>query len=44
MKQKRVFPPKQTTVSQAMPPDQGRRYLDWVKEKAFAPNFGMPKQ
>lgn len=31
-------------VSQAMPPEQGRRYLDWVKERAFAPNFDMPKE
>ena len=31
-------------VSQAMPAEQGRRYLGWVKEKAFAPNFDMPAQ
>ncbi|HXJ57587.1 MAG TPA: hypothetical protein VNU68_13080 [Verrucomicrobiae bacterium] len=31
-------------VSQAMPQDQGRRYLAWVKEKAFAPNFDMPEK
>ena len=29
-------------VSQAMPPEQGRRYLSWVKEKAFLPDYGMP--
>lgn len=28
-------------VSQAMPPEQGRRYLAWVKEKAFLPDYGM---
>ena len=28
-------------VSQTMPPEQGRRYLAWVKEKAFLPNYGM---
>jgi CHASE3 domain sensor protein len=28
-------------VSQTMPSEQGRRYLAWVKEKAFAPNFDM---
>ena len=28
-------------VSQTMPPEQGRRYLSWVKEKAFLPNYGM---
>ena len=31
-------------VSQTMPPEQGRRYLDWVKEKAFLPNYDMPKE
>ena len=31
-------------VSQTMPPEEGRRYLAWVKEKAFAPNFDMPKE
>lgn len=31
-------------VSRAMPSEQGKRYLAWVKEKAFAPNFDMPKQ
>lgn len=30
-------------VSQTMPLEQGRRYLAWVKEKAFAPNFDMPR-
>ena len=28
-------------VSQTMPPEQGRRYLSWVKEKAFQANYGM---
>ena len=31
-------------VSQAMPPQQGQRYLSWVKEKAFLPDFGMPNE
>ena len=31
-------------VSQTMPPEQGRRYLAWVQEKAFLPNYGMPKE
>ncbi|MBI3870450.1 MAG: periplasmic heavy metal sensor [Verrucomicrobia bacterium] len=31
-------------VSQTMPPEQGRRYLAWVKEKAFLPNYDMPKE
>lgn len=31
-------------VSQTMPPEQGRRYLAWVKEKAFLPNYGMNGQ
>jgi hypothetical protein len=31
-------------VSQTMPPEQGRRYLAWVKEKAFAPDYGMNEQ
>jgi len=31
-------------VSQAMPAEQGRRYLAWVKEKAFLPDYGMPKE
>jgi len=31
-------------VSQAMPPEQGRRYLAWVKEKAFLPDYGMPQE
>ena len=30
-------------LSQTMPPVQGRRYLSWVKEKAFLPNYGMLK-
>jgi Heavy-metal resistance len=28
-------------VSRTMPPEQGRRYLAWVQEKTFAPDFGM---
>ena len=28
-------------VAQTMSPEQGRRYLSWVKEKAFQPNYGM---
>jgi hypothetical protein len=28
-------------VSEIMPPEQGRRYLAWVKEKVFLPNHGM---
>ena len=31
-------------VSQTMPPEQGRRYLAWVKEKAFLPHYDMPKE
>lgn len=31
-------------VSQTMPPEQGRRYLAWVKQKAFLPNYGMNEQ
>jgi hypothetical protein len=31
-------------VSQRMPPEEGRRYLAWVKEKAFLPNYDMPKE
>jgi len=31
-------------VSQTMPPEQGRRYLAWVKEKAFLPNYGMTEK
>jgi hypothetical protein len=31
-------------VSQTMPPEQGRRYLAWVKQKAFLPNYGMSDQ
>lgn len=31
-------------VSQTMPPEQGRRYLSWVKEKAFLPDYGMPNE
>ena len=31
-------------VSQTMPPQQGQRYLAWVKEKAFLPDYGMPQE
>ena len=31
-------------VSQTMPSEEGRRYLSWVKEKAFLPNYDMPKE
>jgi len=31
-------------VSQTMPPEQGRRYLSWVKAKAFLPDYGMPDE
>ena len=31
-------------VSQTMPPEQGRRYLSWVKGKAFLPDYGMPSE
>ena len=31
-------------VSQTMPPEQGRRYLAWVKGKAFLPNYDMPRE
>jgi len=31
-------------VSQTMPQEQGRRYLAWVKDKAFLPDYGMPKE
>src|SRR6266850_1430660 len=31
-------------VSQRMPPAQGLRYLSWVKEKAFLPDYGMNSQ
>ncbi len=31
-------------VSQTMPPEEGRRYLAWVKQKAFLPNYDMPKE
>jgi hypothetical protein len=29
------------TVSQAMPPEQGRRYLAWVQERTFLTSEGM---
>ena len=28
-------------VSRTMPPEQGRRYLEWVQEKTFMPQYGM---
>lgn len=28
-------------VSRMMPPEQGKRYLDWVTEKTFQPDYGM---
>ena len=28
-------------VSRAMPPAQGKRYLDWVKERTFLPDYDM---
>ena len=31
-------------LSQTMPPQQGQRYLAWVKEKAFLPDYGMPQE
>lgn len=31
-------------VSQTMPPEQGRRYLAWVKQKAFLPDYGMDEK
>ena len=31
-------------VSQTMPLQQGQRYLAWVKEKAFLPDYGMPQE
>ena len=31
-------------VSQTMPPEQGRRYLAWVKEKALMRDSEMPKE
>jgi hypothetical protein len=31
-------------VSQTMPPEQGRRYLAWVKKKAFLPDYGMSEK
>ncbi len=31
-------------VSQTMPPEQGRRYLAWVKGKVFAADYGMNGQ
>ena len=31
-------------VSRTMPPEQGRRYLEWVQEKTFMPRYGMTEQ
>jgi hypothetical protein len=31
-------------VSQQMPAEQGRRYLDWVQERTFLSNYGMTQQ
>ena len=31
-------------VSQTMPPEEGRRYLAWVKAKVFLPDHGMPDE
>ena len=28
-------------VSQTMPPEQGKRYLAWVEERTFVPDYGM---
>jgi hypothetical protein len=28
-------------VSRTMPPEEGRRYLQWVQERAFASDAGM---
>jgi len=28
-------------VSQTMPPEQGKRYLAWVEERTFLPDYGM---
>lgn len=28
-------------VSQQMPPEQGKRYLNWVQERTFLSNYGM---
>lgn len=30
-------------VSQTMPPEQGRRYLAWVREKTFLADYGMKR-
>ena len=27
-----------------MPPEQGKRYLAWVKRKVFLPDYDMPKE
>jgi len=31
-------------VSRTMPPEQGRRYLEWVQEKTFMPRYGMTEK
>lgn len=31
-------------VSRIMPPEQGKRYLNWVQEKTFLPAYGMSAQ
>jgi hypothetical protein len=31
-------------VSKTMPPSQGKRYLVWVEEKTFLPDYGMGMQ
>lgn len=31
-------------VARSMPPDQGKRYLEWVQEKTFLPHYGMISQ
>jgi len=29
-------------TSQAMPPEQGKRYFEWIKARTFQEDFGMP--
>lgn len=31
-------------VARTMPPEQGRRYLEWVQEKTFLPHYGTSTQ
>lgn len=31
-------------VAATMPPEQGKRYLEWVQEKTFLPHYGMCPQ